>query len=70
MVSLVKILGYLINIFREECPSGVRHYMAELQNAEIFPVTSLRGDSTTDAFPAISKILGTLTRNICGEVSF
>ena len=48
----------------------VLEFLAELQNAEISPVTLLRGDYTTDTFPAISKILGTLTRNICDGVSF
>ena len=44
--------------------------LAALQNAEIYPVTLLRSDFTTDAFPVISKILGTLTENVCGSVSF
>ena len=48
----------------------VLDFLTELQNTEIYPVTLLRSDSTTDAFPVISKILGTLTENICGEVSF
>ena len=41
-----------------------------LQNAEISPVTLLNNVSITDAHPAISKILGTRTRNICSGVSF
>ena len=48
----------------------VLDFLTELQNTEISPVTLLRSDSTTDAFPVISKILGTLTENICGGVSF
>ena len=36
----------------------VLEFLTELQNAEIFPVTLLRSDSTTDAFSVISKILG------------
>ena len=48
----------------------VLEFLIELQNAEISPVTLLRSDSTTEAFPVISKILGTLTKNICGGVSF
>ena len=48
----------------------VLDFLTELQNAEISPVTLLRSDSTTDAFPVISKILGTLTENIGGGVSF
>ena len=42
-------------------PMHVLDFLTELQNAE---------DSTTDVFPIISKILGTLTENICGGVSF
>ena len=45
-------------------------FLTELQNAEVSPVTLLRSDSTTDVFLVISKILGTLTENICGGVSF
>ena len=41
-----------------------------LQNAEISPVTLLNSVSITDAHPAISNILGTLTGNICSGVSF
>ena len=41
-----------------------------LQNAEISPVTLLNSVSITDAHPTISKILGTLTGNICSGVSF
>ena len=48
----------------------VLDFLTELQNAEISPVTLLRSDSTTDAFPVISKILETLTENTCGGVSF
>ena len=50
-------------------PMHVLDFLTELQNAEISPVTLL-SDSTTDVFPIISKILGTLTENICGGVSF
>ena len=45
-------------------------FLTELENIEIFPVTFLRCDSTTDVFPVISKVLGTLTESICGGVSF
>ena len=48
----------------------VLDFSTELQNAENSPVSLLRSDSTTDALPVISKILGTLTKNICGEVNF
>ena len=48
----------------------VLDFLTKLQNAEISPVTLLRSDFTTDSFPAISKILGTLTENICVGVSF
>ena len=48
----------------------VLEFLTELQNAEIYPVTLLRSDSTTDASPVISKILGTLTEKVCGGVSF
>ena len=48
----------------------VLEFLAELQNTEISPVTLLRSDSTTDAFPVTSKILGTLTQNICDGASF
>ena len=41
-----------------------------LQNAEVSPVTLLNSVSITDAHPTISKILGTLTGNICSGVSF
>ena len=41
-----------------------------LENAGISPVTLLNSVSITDAYPTISKILGTLTRNICSGVSF
>ena len=50
----------------------VLDFLTELQNTEIYPVTLPRSDSTTDAFPVISKILGTLTeteltrRNVSG----
>ena len=48
----------------------VLEFLAELQNAEISPVALLRTDFTTDIFPTISKLPGTLTRNNCGGVSF
>ena len=48
----------------------VLEFLIELQNAEIYPVTLLGSDSTTDAFPVILKILGTLTEKVCGGVSF
>ena len=41
-----------------------------LQNAEISPVTLLNSVFITEAHATISKILGTLTGNICSEVSF
>ena len=41
-----------------------------LQNAEISPVTLLNSVSIKDTHPTISKILGTLTGNICSGVSF
>ena len=41
-----------------------------LQNAEISPVTLLNSVFITEAHATISKILGTLTENICSEVSF
>ena len=41
-----------------------------LQNAEISPVTSLNSVSIKDAHPTISKVLRTLTGNICGGVCF
>ena len=41
-----------------------------LQNAEISPATLLNSVYITYAHPTISKILGTLTRNICSGVSF
>ena len=47
----------------------VLEVLTELQNTEVSPVTLLRSDSTTDAFPVISKIFGKLTENICGGVS-
>ena len=48
----------------------VLEILTELQNAEIYPVTLLRSDSTTGAFLVISKILVTLTEKVCGSVSF
>ena len=44
-------------------------FSTELQNAEVF-VTLLKGDSTTDALPAILKILRTSKGNTCGGLSF
>ena len=41
-----------------------------LQNAEISPVTLLNSLSVADAHPTISKILGTLTGNICSGIIF
>ena len=41
-----------------------------LQNAEISPVTLLNSVSIKDSHPAISKILGTVTGNICNGVNF
>ena len=43
---------------------------AMLQNAEISPVTLLNSVPITDAHPTISKILRTLTGNICSGVNF
>ena len=40
-----------------------------LQNAEISPITLLKCVSITEAHPAITKIIGTLTENICSGVS-
>ena len=48
----------------------VLEFLTELQNAEIYPATLLRSDSTTDAFPVISKVLRRLTENVSGGVSF
>ena len=48
----------------------VLEFLTELQNAKIYPVTIPRSDSTTDAFPVISEILGILTEKVCGGVSF
>ena len=48
----------------------VLEFLTELQSTEIYLVILLRSDSTTDAFPVISKILGTLTEKVCGGVSF
>ena len=48
----------------------VLEFLTELQNAKIYPVTLPRSDSTTDAFPVISEILGTLTEKVCSGVSF
>ena len=43
---------------------------ANLQNAEISSVTLLKRVSVIGAHLAISKILGTLTGDICSGVSF
>ena len=53
----------------QNIPMHVLEFLAELQNAEISPVALLRTDFTTDTFPTISKLPGTLTRNNCGGVS-
>ena len=45
-------------------------FLTELENVEIYPVTLLISNSTTDAFLVISKILGTLTEKVCGAVNF
>ena len=44
--------------------------LAELQNAEISSVILLKSNSTTDALPAISKIIRTLTGFVCDGESF
>ena len=49
---------------------NVFEFLTDLQNAEICPVTLLRSDSNTDAFPVISKVIGTLIENVCSGVSF
>ena len=43
---------------------------AELQNVEISSVTLLKGDSKTEAFPAISKIIVTFTGFVCDRARF
>ena len=53
--------------FLEELRFGT--YRAELQDAEVF-VTLQKGYSTTDAVPAILKILRTNKGNTCGGLSF
>ena len=45
-------------------PMDFTKFPKELQNAKVFPVTLLSGDSTTDLLQAILKILGTLRRNL------
>ena len=45
-------------------------FMRELQHAEVSFFVTLKSDSTTDAFPAILKTLGTNKGNACGGVSF
>ena len=47
----------------------VLDFSTELQNAEV-SVTLLKSDSTTDAVPAILKVLGTNKGNTCSGVSF
>ena len=47
----------------------VLDFLTESQNAEVF-VTLLESDCTTDAFTAISKILGAYKGNTCGGASF
>ena len=49
---------------------NVLEFLTELQNAEIYPVTLIRSDSNTDAFPVISKVVGTLIGNVYSGVSF
>ena len=44
--------------------------LAELQNAEISSVILLRSNSTTDALPAISKIIRALTGFVCDREHF
>ena len=44
-------------------------FFADLQNAEVF-VTLPKGYFTTDALPAILKILQTNRGNTCGGLSF
>ena len=45
-------------------------FSTELQNAEIFPISLLKSDSTTDILRAILKIHGTLRGNYFSRVSF
>ena len=47
----------------------VLDFTTELQNVEVF-VALLKYSSTTDALPAILKILGTNKENTFGGVSF
>ena len=47
----------------------VLDFLTELQNTEV-SVTLLKGDSTTDALTAISKILGVYKGNTSGGVRF
>ena len=47
----------------------VLDFLIELQVTEV-SVTLLKSDCTTDAFTAISKILGAYKWNTCGGVSF
>ena len=49
---------------------NVLEFLTELQNTEIYPVTLIRSDSNTDAFPVISKVIGTLIGNVYSGVSF
>ena len=44
-------------------------FSKEVQNAEIFSVTLLKGDSTKDASEHL-KVIGLLTGNLCGGVRF
>ena len=59
--------------FLEELLFETAMYMIELskevQNAEIFSITLLKGDSTKDASKHL-KVIGLLTGNFCGGVRF
>ena len=44
-------------------------FSAEVQNAEIFSITLLKGDSTKGASKHL-KVIGLLTGNLCGGVRF
>ena len=48
----------------------VMEFSTELQNAEIFPVSLLKNDSTTDILRVILKIHGTVRGKYFDQVSF
>ena len=59
----------LLEISRKEHTMQMLDFSTELQNTEV-SVTLLKGDSTTDALPAILNIFRTNKGNTCGGVSF